>query len=322
MKSILGIDIAKDKFDCCLLLGERKFNNQFPNTPRGFKQLMRWLEKLEAPRPELRACMEATGIYGEKLLQWLYEAKVAVSKVNPARIKWYAKSRLARNKTDSLDAYMIAEFCRTESPRLWRPLPAEQLRLRGLNRLLLARKEQLARERRRAAMLPEEVRGHTRAMLRTFAREIQKLQEEIDGVIAGSAGFTRRKQLLCSIPCVGPVTAQTVLAELPPDIQDARAAAAYAGLTPERVDSGLKVGRGRMSKMGNASLRQAMYMPVVSGRRSNPRLKACASRLEQAGKAKMVVIGACMHLLMRLCFGVLKSGQPFQENWSRRQKGA
>lgn len=329
MKPILGIDMAKDKFDCCLLLEEqspapqqRQLKNQFPNTSRGFKELMRWLARAGVEPGQLRAGMEATGLYGEELLGWLFAAGASVSKINPARISYYAKSRLARNKTDRLDALLIAQFCRSEEPRLWRPLSPEQQRLRGLNRLLLARKGQLASEGRRAAMLPAQLRGHTRVMLRVFAREIQKLQEQIHALIAATPELARKKELLCSIPCVGPVTAQTLLAELPPDLEDARAAAAYAGLTPRREDSGEKSGRGRMSKTGNPFLRQAMYMPAVSGRRSNSRLKECAARLEADGKAKMVIIGACMHLLMRLCFGVLQSGQPFQEDRKGRRTAA
>src|ERR1041384_5123625 len=103
MKQTLGVDIAKDKFDCCLLGQAKQKEAQFPNTPRGFMQLMRWLAKEKAEPAELLACMEATGIYGEALLAFLYEAKVAVSKINPAQIKHYARSFLTRNKTDELD---------------------------------------------------------------------------------------------------------------------------------------------------------------------------------------------------------------------------
>jgi transposase len=317
MKTILGIDMAKDKFDCCLLLGEQKLSSQFTNGPRGFKQLMRWLAGAGLKPGDIWACMEATGLYGEKLLGFLFGAGLTVSKVNPARIKYYAKSRLARNKTDRLDAWIIGQFCRSEAPQLWSPPNPEQERLRGLSRLLLVRKEQLGQERRRAAMLPEPLRPRLRAMLRVFAREVEKLQEEIDALIEASPELAEGKRLLCSIPCVGSVTAQTVLAELPPQIQNARAAAAYAGLTPERADSGQKVGRSRMSKTGNAYLRQALYMPALTGRRWNERLKSCSARLQARGKTNGVVIGACMHLLMRLCFGVLKSKQAFQENWKR-----
>ena len=113
---------------------------------------------------------------------------------------------------------------------------------------------------------------------------------------------------------MGKVTAQTVLAELPPEIASARQAAAYAGLTPRREQSGQKEGRSRLSKTGNAHLRQAFYMSAVSGRTSNPRLKALALRM--AGeKATKQIIGACMHLLLRLCFGVLKSGREFDPCW-------
>jgi transposase len=322
MKPILGVDIAKDKFDCCLLLGEQKLSHQFTNSARGFKQLMRWVTQAGAEPGQLFVCLEATGLYGEKLLRWLFDQGVAVSKVNPARIKYYAKSRLARNKTDRLDAFIIAQFCRSEAPRPWKPLPPEQEKLRGLTRLLSARKEQLGQERRRAAMLPEFLRAHLRGMLRSFQRQIDQLQEQIDALIESTPELKRKKELLRSIPSVGPVTAQTVLAELPPEIQNARAAAAYAGLTPEREDSGEKTGRGRMSKTGNPHLRQALYMPAVSGRRSNHRLQECAQRLEKNGKPKMVVIGACMHLLMRLCFGVLRRGEPFQENWRTLKKAA
>src|SRR6476659_590555 len=83
MKHILGVDIAKDKLDCCLLSGGQTFTLQCANTARGFKQLMRWLKASGAVPADLQVCMEATGIYGEKLLQWLFEQGVAVSKVNP-----------------------------------------------------------------------------------------------------------------------------------------------------------------------------------------------------------------------------------------------
>ena len=83
---------------------------------------------------------------------------------------------------------------------------------------------------------------------------------------------------------MGPVTAQTVLAELPEQIANARAAAAYAGLTPRREDSGQKKGRARLSKTGNAHLRQALYMPAFTGRKTNPRLRACASLMLSKSK--------------------------------------
>lgn len=322
MKFILGIDIAKDKFDCCLLGHAQPVHKEFKNRPAGFAELLRWLEESGAKPAPLWACMEATGIYGEALLRFLFEAGLTVSKINPAQIKHYARSLLAREKTDRQDAWIIAEFARERSAsgqlRAWAPPSPAVARLRQLTRLLAARKEQKASETRRAKTIGPELQAHTSAMLQAFQKQIDQIQSEIDALIAGAPELKRRNDLLRSIPCVGPVTAQTILAELPEDITNARAAAAYAGLTPRREDSGQKKGRARLSKTGNAHLRQALYMPVWSGRKTNPRLKACAQRLSQKGKAPKQAMGACMHLLLRLCVGVMASGQRFDPHWKSK----
>ena len=321
MKHILGIDIAKDKFDCALLSGPGKALKQFHNGPRGFKQLLAWLAEAGATLSELWACMEATGIYGEALLRFLFEAGARVSKVNPAQIKHYARSLLTRQKTDRQDALVIGEFARERAAagklRLWSPPSPEQARLRALTRLLGARKEQLAREKRRSRMVDASLAGHIQAMLQSFAEHIARIEKEIEDLVASSPQLRARRKLLMSIPCVGPVTAHTVLAELPAEIDNARAAAAYAGLTPQREESGRKIGRARLSKTGNAHLRQVFYMPAANGR-NNPRLKALGERLKAKGKKGKQVIGACMHLLLRICFGVLASGQPFEADWKNR----
>jgi transposase len=325
MKNILGVDIAKDKFDCCLLSGGQQFQKEFKNGPRGFKQLMRWLASAGAAVSDLWACMEATGIYGEALLHFLFEAGVKVSKVNPAQIKYYGRSLLHRHKTDRQDALLIAQFaaerCAAGKLRPWNPPTPERARLRSLTRLLGAGKEQLAREKRRAKMVGACLAGHTRAMMRSFEQQIAAIEKEVEELVASSPELKRQRALLISIPCVGAVTAHTVLAELPEEIRSARAAAAYAGLTPQREDSGQKIGRSRLSKTGNPHLRQAFYMPAVN-RRNNARLKALAERLESKGKTKKQAIGACMHLLLRICVGVLASNQPFQADWRKRQQPA
>jgi transposase len=321
MNYILGVDIAKDKLDCCLLGAGEPLFFECPNGPGGFRALARWLKAAQVPWADLRACMEATGRYGEKLLHWLFKQGAAASEVNAAQVKYFARSRLARNKTDRADARLIAEFCRAQAPRLWNPPAPEIARLQGLTRLLTSRKNQLASERRRAAMLPAFLRPHTSPLARAFKRAIAKLQAEIDALIAAHPELKARRDLLCSIPCVGKATAQVVLAELPPQIQSARQAAAYAGLTPRREQSGKKEGRARLSKTGNTHLRHALYMPGLTGRRSNPRLQELAGRLQEKGKAPKQAIGACMHLLLRICFGVLASGQPFQADWKGRQRG-
>src|ERR1700712_4832225 len=102
---IVGIDISKAKFDVALLLGERVRHAAFSNTEAGFEQLLAWLAKHRLdPAIPLHACMEATGNCGLELADFLHAQQVRVSIVNPARIKAYGDSELARNKTDKVDA--------------------------------------------------------------------------------------------------------------------------------------------------------------------------------------------------------------------------
>ncbi len=105
IRPTLGIDIAKLKFDVCLLNPQGKRRHKaFPNTAAGFSQLAMWLIKQGVTREEVHACLEATGTYGEALAYYLHEDGYTVSVVNPAAVKAFAGSRLSRTKTDKVDA--------------------------------------------------------------------------------------------------------------------------------------------------------------------------------------------------------------------------
>ena len=118
--------------------------------------------------------------------------------------------------------------------------------------------------------------------------------------------------MLRSIPGVGPVLCAGLLAELPADLRDARAAVAYAGLNPRHRDSSSRVrGRTSLSKLGNARLRRLLYVPALAGLQHNPVLAAQSARLTAAGKPGKVRVVAVRRKLLCLCVGVLRSGQPW-----------
>ena len=135
MTVFIGIDIAKDKFDVSLIRPDHDPEAaSFENTRKGFNQFHRFLKKRQAQGAHV--CMEATGVYYESLAEFLHQKHYVVSVVNPARIKSYAQSQLQRNKTDRLDAQIIADFCRTQNPPLWTPPDPSWHELRALVRHL------------------------------------------------------------------------------------------------------------------------------------------------------------------------------------------
>ncbi|CAN5484067.1 hypothetical protein BH20ACI3_BH20ACI3_39730 [soil metagenome] len=130
----LGIDIAKVKFNACLLQLTGKLKHKvFSNNAAGFVQLQEWLEKQQAPL--VQACLEATGTYGEALSHHLHQQGHTVSVMNPAAIKAFAASRLSRTKTDRVDAELIARFCLAHQPPAWTPPAPEVRELQHLRRL-------------------------------------------------------------------------------------------------------------------------------------------------------------------------------------------
>jgi transposase len=128
----LGIDVAKAKFDAALLSEGKLAKRTFSMDSTGFTALGLWLHQQGVER--VHACLEATGEYGAALALVLYEADHLVSIVNPARIAAYAKSRLARTKTDQTDAALIAHFCQTQQPPPWTPPEASVRELQALVR--------------------------------------------------------------------------------------------------------------------------------------------------------------------------------------------
>ena len=137
----------------------------------------------------------------------LYEAGHLVSIVNPARIAAYAKSRLARTKTDKSDAALIARFCAQEQPPIWTPPSAEVQELQALVRRVEMLQEMVQQEenRRQSGGSSSAVRASIEATLAFLRAELAKTQRLVQQQVEQSAELRSQQQLLCSIPGVGAV---------------------------------------------------------------------------------------------------------------------
>jgi len=316
---VLGIDISKATLDVELVRPEQATQQaSYANTQTGFKKLEKWLRKRKAG--QVHVCLEATGMYGDEVALFLHEAGHTVSVVNPARIKAYAASQLQRNKTDRLDAALIADFCLTQKPTAWEPPEPAILELRALARHLLDLKDMRQQERNRleAGVTSDTVRQTLEAHIAFIQHQIDQLEQHIRDHIDQQPGLKRQRDLLASIPGIGHLTAALLLAEIGDWRRFAHAGqvVAFAGLNPRQRRSGSSVrGQTRLSKTGNAILRRILYCPALSARRYNPRIAPWCDQLAGRGKTKMQIIGAAMRKLLVLAYGVLKSGRPFDPTY-------
>ena len=316
---LLGIDLSKEYFDVTLLNAQlAKSQGHFDNTPSGFSQLVKWLKT--AGVVELRACMEATNIYWEALAQALYEQGYTVHVVNPARIKGHAMSQLRRSKTDKLDSDVLADFCRSRTElRVWTPPLPEERQLRNLVRQREDLLQMTTQQKNRLTDSRDpQVRARWQRLIATFAAEIAQLEAQITAHIAAHPALLKTYELLRSIKGFGPITVAILMAEMPDlaEYEDAAAAAADAGVTPAHYDSGDTVHRKpKMSKIGKAAIRGALFFPALTAMRFNPIIRTFADRLKQKGKHNMAIIGAVMRKLLHLAYGVLKHQKPFDPNY-------
>lgn len=319
----VGIDVSKDTLDVVLRWeGENHHHQVFDNHERGIAKLGKWLEQQKAKG--IHVCLEATGQYGDQVAEQLYERGWRVSVVNPLCTKSYARSRLKRNQTDKVDAGLLAEYCQKEQPRAWLPPSPLHKRLRALSRRLddLQHMRQAERNRQKAAKRQDPaIASSLQAVIDTLTKQLAEIQQTLFQLLDQDDELKRQKELLMSIPGIGRLTAVRFLAELGDlrEFADARQLAAFLGLTPESKTSGTSVrSKPRLSKRGNATVRKMLYMPAVCAKNNNPIVRAFCDRLALARKCDMSLIGAAMHKLAHLMFGVVHSGRPFDPDYLKK----
>jgi transposase len=309
---ILGIDIAKHKFDVALVLGGKIKNKVFDNTPAGFTALTDWLTQHQAVH--VHACMEATGNYWEALATYLVDARHEVSVVNPAQISAYAKSVLQRGKTDVQDARLIARYCEREQPMLWQPAPASQRELLQLVRQLQHLNEAYQAEQNRLKTSTGAVHASIAATVGFLAVQIKQLTAQIGQHIDQDPTLKQNRALLASIPGIGDKTAPWLLAYLGTGGRFGRGkqAAAFAGLSPRPWQSGSSVqGKSRIPKTGHTDLRRILFMPALATYGRKRAFLAFVTRLKASGKTPKEIVVALMRKIITIAQAVLKSQIPF-----------
>jgi transposase len=313
---IVGIDIAKAKFDVALLVGERVRQSAFINSEDGFQQFLTWLGRHRPNRSlPMHACMEATGNWGLDLADALHAGGICVSVVNPARVKAYGASELLRNKTDRLDAALIARFCRAQTPTAWTP-PAPHLReLRELVRRCETLKAVRVQEvnRQKAGFASAAVAASIAAHLDWLDREIEAVFAEVRRLTEADPTLRQNLALVRSITGFGEIAAVILLAELPNIAEfTPKALAAFAGLAPSEHSSGsARRGNGGISRIGSERLRRTLFMCALSAKRTNKALAGFVDRMVAAGKPPKVVLVAVARKLLVYAHAVVRTQKPF-----------
>ena len=314
-----GCDVSKATLDVCFRGDGHPCHKQFPNTPDGHAKLTAWLA-CESDRP-VRLALEATGTYGVDLCLGLHGAEaVGLMVVNPRAARRFAEAQMTRSKTDRVDAATLCEFAQRMAFVAWQPPEPAVLELRAIARRMQALTVEATRERNRlgharaTASTPAVVLNDIEVNLRHLERRLDEMQRQAMKVVRADARLVAAYAHVTSVRGIGDKTAVMLLPELLvlPDGLSVRQWVAQAGLDPRRHQSGTSVEkRERISKVGNAHVRRALFMPAMVAARWEPHVRAFYERLLARGKTPRVAQVAVMRKLLHAVYGMLKHDRDF-----------
>lgn len=314
MQNVIGIDVSKKKLDVCALFDGKTRKKIVDNSVSGFKSLRDWISKNNINNPHI--CMESTGCYSEGVAEFFHELGFKVSVVNPLQIKSFRSSKLIRQKTDSVDALIIAEFCLQNAPAAWKPKSPEQKELHYLNVRISALKSELNRVSNALEnkKLSKVILKSIHDEIKFLKNQIALLEDEAQKIINSDKNLKEQFDRITEIKGVGEKLALAIIADMPDasNFQKSGQFSAFAGVSPSHFQSGSSVrGKSHISRLGSKSIRKILYMSALVVKNHNPHFQKFVQKLQKKGKAPKVIIVAIMRKLMCILFGMLKNSSNF-----------
>lgn len=298
---VVGMDVAKERLDIAIRPSGERWS--VANDDAGVAALVARLRPLG---PGLIVC-EATGGFERLAIGTLAAAGLPVVVANPRQVRDFARATGQLAKTDALDAGILALFAERVRPTP-RPLPTEAAQL--LDAVLTRRRqllEMLTAEKNRLGFAPKPLHRGIQAHIRWLERQLDDVTKELAELIEASPVWRAKDDLLQSVPGVGPIVSYTLLGELPElGTLTHKQIAALVGVAPLARDSGTLRGK-RLIWGGRASVRTALFMAAMCGRRWNPSLKLFDDRLKAAGKPTKVALIACARKLLTILNAMVRN---------------
>jgi len=317
----VGIDVGKDELVVAVEQGKPRV---FGTSMAEIRRLELWVLK-QAGERQVHIGMEATGVYSRGVAATLSRhEQFTVSVINPAQIKAFGRAMLTRTKTDQVDAGVIREFVRSQSPSAWTPPQPVREQLFALVAQSDAIQQEIQQWKNRQhaqqhhGNIPRTLTRSTATIIRSLERERQRLDDAINQLCETDTALTKDMALLTTISGVATRSAAQILAYGGDSLisRSRRQLDAHAGLVPAERQSGTSVrGKSHLAKQGNARLRRALYMPTLVAVQFNPLFKRFYQRLLEKGKAKKVALTACMRKLLNIIRAMLIKRTPFNLNY-------
>jgi transposase len=295
-KIICGVDVSSISLDA--FVGPAGPAGCFRNTTEGIVELIGFCREHDVAL----VAMEASGGYEKQAFALLWVHGLAVALLNPRAVRDFAKGMGLLEKTDRIDARVIARFAEVKDSAPTALTSAAQQRLKALVTRLRQLTELRAAQRNQRVLVSEAtVLQSITELLKVVSLQIRMLEREIAGLLADDPLWQKLDQALRSIKGVADRTVARVLAEVPEiGTLSNKAVSKLVGVAPLARDSGKRQGQ-RAVRGGRRHVRAILFVVAGVVRRHDPDFAAFHQRLSAAGKPKKVIRVALAHkLLVRL----------------------
>ena len=307
----IGVDVSKRKLD--IAISDKKFVT-IDNHESAFQE---FLNTLMLPINKIHFILEATGGYESKFADFLLNKNIAVSIVNPKRVRDYAKAMGKLAKNDRIDAHVIRDFAKVVQPLLINKKTPQEQKLRNL----VKRRRQLVKHQTTEKVYLETTTekialDSISKILAQLEKQIRSIDNKIQSLMDKDSNYREKKSMIVEVDGLGEQSAATLLANLPElGTLNNKQIAALVGVAPFCNDSGERKGK-KMIWGGRKQIRTALYMPMLSAIRYNKPIKAFYDRLIKKGKIRKVAVIACMRKLLTILNAMLKNNTRWNPNYA------
>jgi len=331
IKYLIGIDVAKDKLDACLVSLDTDLNfkvkatHKFTNTESGFKEILEWIQKHCKEKVPVQTLMEATGVYHEKLAIYLTERQKQVSIVLPNKSHKYLQSLGLKSKNDKIDAKGLAIMCAHGQFNEWKPISKYFYQLR-----LLTRHYQSTQEIKTGFINQLHALKHSGYPNKSIAKRLEKnivmfneqlklIKKEIVNHVNSDLEIKRKFNQICLIKGLDTLSVATVISETNgfEFIKNVRQLVSYVGYDIVENQSGNHVGRTKISKKGNSRIRRILHMPAFNVVRfKEPAFLNLYLRVFNRTGLKMKAYVAVQRKLLELIYTLWKKDQAYEAGFA------
>lgn len=295
----VGLDVSKARLDYGTETGPLA---AVANDAAGIGTLIEQLRRI----PAVRVVCEATGGYERKLLAALSAAAVPACRVQPGRVRYFARAEGTLAKTDAIDVRLLCRYARSMNPRVEKPLSSECAVLRELLEYRRQLSEQLALTRNRLETAAPTLHGLLSTQRDQLVVSLSEADTAITAHLRQYPALQAKAERLQQMQGVGPVLATTLLAYLPElGEEEDRRIAALVGVAPYPADSG-ETSHPRHARGGRVEVRNVLYMAAIAASKHNPVLAAFYERLRAAGKPPKVCLTAVMRKMITVLNRMLR----------------